>query len=120
MKNIIKDAYRKYAAIDNSVRVSKFEYLLEYIVEAKVIPPTSLDIALGISFPTVVEADAVYSEGAPVLQLKGNYSYGETIALPYASMKTEHITLDLKKFVQINTARLYFTCNRFCISDAME
>ena len=34
MKNIIKDAYRKYAAIDNSVRVSKFEYLLEYIVEA--------------------------------------------------------------------------------------
>lgn len=34
MKNIIKDAYRKYASIDNSVRVSKFEYLLEYIVEA--------------------------------------------------------------------------------------
>ena len=93
--------------------VQKALYDNEYIVEAKVIPPMPGFI------PTVVEADAVYSEGAPVLQLKGNYSYGETIALPYASMKTEHITLDLKTFVQINTARLYFTCNRFCISDAM-
>lgn len=34
MKNIIKDAYRKHISQDNSVRVSKFEYLLEYVVEA--------------------------------------------------------------------------------------
>ena len=34
MKNIIKDAYRKHINQDNSVRVSKSEYLLEYIVEA--------------------------------------------------------------------------------------
>lgn len=62
-------------------------YNNEYIVESKIISPT------------VIEADAVYSEGAPVLQLKGNYRYGETIALPYASMKTEHITLDLTLFM---------------------
>ncbi|MDE7315785.1 MAG: TetR/AcrR family transcriptional regulator [Mucispirillum sp.] len=34
MKNIIKDAYRKHINPDNAVRVSKFEYLLEYLVEA--------------------------------------------------------------------------------------
>lgn len=34
MKNIIKDAYRKYINPDNTVKVSKFEYLLEYLVEA--------------------------------------------------------------------------------------
>lgn len=34
MKNIIKDAYRKHINQDNSIRVSKLEYLLEYIVEA--------------------------------------------------------------------------------------
>ncbi len=34
MKNIIKDAYRKHISHDNTVRVSQFEYLLEYIVEA--------------------------------------------------------------------------------------
>ena len=34
MKNIIKDAYRKHINQDNSIRVSKSEYLLEYIVEA--------------------------------------------------------------------------------------
>lgn len=34
MKNIIKDAYRKHISTDNTVRVSKFEYLLEYLVEA--------------------------------------------------------------------------------------
>ena len=34
MKNIIKDAYRKYISPDNTVKVSKFEYLLEYLVEA--------------------------------------------------------------------------------------
>lgn len=34
MKNIIKDAYRKHINPDNTVRVSKFEYLLEYLVEA--------------------------------------------------------------------------------------
>ena len=34
MKNIIKDAYRKHINPDNIVRVSKFEYLLEYLVEA--------------------------------------------------------------------------------------
>ncbi|WP_242348793.1 TetR/AcrR family transcriptional regulator [Mucispirillum schaedleri] len=36
MKNIIKDAYRKHISQDNSVRVSKFEYLLEYVVEANI------------------------------------------------------------------------------------
>ncbi len=34
MKNIIKDAYRKHLNVDSSKRVSKFEYLLEYLVEA--------------------------------------------------------------------------------------
>lgn len=34
MKNIIKDAYRKQIRSDNTVKVSKFEYLLEYVVEA--------------------------------------------------------------------------------------
>lgn len=34
MKNIVKDAYRKHINPDNAVRVSKFEYLLEYLVEA--------------------------------------------------------------------------------------
>ncbi len=36
MKNIIKDAYRKHLNIDTSKRVSKFEYLLEYLVEANI------------------------------------------------------------------------------------
>lgn len=36
MKNIIKDTYRKHISQDNSVRVSKFEYLLEYVVEANI------------------------------------------------------------------------------------
>ena len=34
MKNIVKDAYRKHLNVDSSKRVSKFEYLLEYLVEA--------------------------------------------------------------------------------------
>ena len=37
MKNIIKDAYRKYISPDNTVKVSKFEYLLEYLVEANML-----------------------------------------------------------------------------------
>lgn len=34
MKNIVKDAYRKHLNIENGKRVSMFEYLLEYLVEA--------------------------------------------------------------------------------------
>ena len=34
MKNIIKDAYRKHLNIESGKRVSMFEYLLEYLVEA--------------------------------------------------------------------------------------
>lgn len=34
MKNIVKDAYRKHLNIESGKRVSKFEYLLEYLVEA--------------------------------------------------------------------------------------
>ena len=34
MKNIVKDAYRRHLNVDSSKRVSKFEYLLEYLVEA--------------------------------------------------------------------------------------
>lgn len=34
MKNIVKDAYRKHLNLESSKRVSLFEYLLEYLVEA--------------------------------------------------------------------------------------
>lgn len=34
MKNIVKDAYRKHLNIESGKRVSMFEYLLEYLVEA--------------------------------------------------------------------------------------
>lgn len=34
MKNIIKDAYRKNMGLDNTVKIGKLEYLLEYLLEA--------------------------------------------------------------------------------------
>ncbi len=36
MKNIIKNVYRKHTINDNAIRVSKFEYLLEYLVESNI------------------------------------------------------------------------------------
>lgn len=34
MKNIVKDAYRKHLNLESGKRVSLFEYLLEYLIEA--------------------------------------------------------------------------------------
>lgn len=36
MKNIIKDAYRKHLTLDPNKKDGKFEYLLEYLVEANI------------------------------------------------------------------------------------